>query len=184
MFSTGQLEMGYRDGIYLERVKKSNGLFGKLFFEHYPGSKGIPGRSLLYLIYRDQNCIGIIGANSPPSNYKIFRTFFLTDNDQGFMNNNVFRLIENEKNLGTQILRLFRKQVFSDHQQKFSKPLQGLVTFVEPPRSGAVYKADNWIYLGMTQGKRMRRGLSWEKEFTDGIPKHIFGYKFKLFDRP
>lgn len=174
----GQDEFGFHSGIYLERVKKSNSLFGKLFSEHYPGSLGIPGRSLLYLIFENQKAIGIISANSPPSNYKVFRQYFKTENDNSFMNNNVFRLLENRRNLGTQILALFRRQIQIDHMEKFNTKLIGLVTFVEPPRTGAVYKADNWEFLGITQGKRMRRGKSWEKEFADGTQKYIFGKRF------
>lgn len=161
------------------KVPKSDGLFGKLFFEHYPGSKGIPARSLCYLLYDNSICIGIIGVNSPPRNYGIFKRYFEGLDERHFVNNNVFRLINNEKNLGTQVLKLFRNTIRRDYEQKYRDKLLGIVTFVEPPRTGAMYKADNWDYLGETQGKRMKRDKeTWEKVFTEGVKKHIFGYKY------
>lgn len=170
----------HESGLHLELVPKSNGIFGHLFFSHYPKSKGIPGRSLCYNIYDYNDIIGIIGVNSPPANYKIFREFFKTQNDNCFMNNNVFRLIKNEKNLGTKILKLFRNRVRSDYKNKYNEDIKGIITFVELPRTGALYKADNWDYLGQTQGKRMRRDpQTWEKIFIDGEIKHIFGYKYR-----
>jgi len=164
----------------LIKVPKSDGLFGKLFFEHYPNSKGIPGRSLCYLIFKDYECVGIIGANSPPRAYKIFRRYFNNIDETSYVNNNVFRLIKNEKNLGTKVLKLFRNTVHEDYVRKYNQELIGIVTFVEYPRTGAVYKADNWEYLGETEGKRMRRDkITWEKIFEVGTKKLIFGYKYR-----
>ena len=57
----------------------------------------------------------------------------------------------------------------------------GLITFVEPPRTGALYKADNWIYIGETQGIEVkRRGDTWiKKSYMQGDKKYIYGYKYK-----
>jgi hypothetical protein len=179
LFSSGQGMLSFEQGLHLTRVPKSNGLFGQLFFSHYPGSKGIPGRSLCYLAYDGMELIGIIGVNSPPCNYKIFRKYFFCENDNCFVNNNVYRMIVQRKNLGTQILKLFRKTVKRDYEEKYGEKLLGIVTFVEPPRTGAIYKADNWDYLGLTQGKRMKRDKeTWQKVFSDGVEKHIYGYKY------
>ena len=167
------------NGVALLLVKKSDGLFGKLFFEHYPGSKGIPGRSFCFLAYFDGELVGIIGANSPPCNYKKFRAYFDIDNDKVFMNNNVFRLIKTQRNLGTQVLKAFRNTIKSLYYPKYGDEVMGLVTFVEPPRTGAMYKADNWDYLGMTKGIRMKRDSNtWEKCFYKDVKKHIFALKF------
>jgi hypothetical protein len=151
-----------------------------MFFEHYPGSKGIPGRSLCYLVSYHNKFIGIIGVNSPPRNYGIFNKFFGKGNEESFLNNNVFRIVETEKNLGTRILSIFRKRIKIDYEEKYKQKLIGIITFVEMPRTGAMYKADNWILLGETQGKRMKRDKdTWEKVFTEGQKKLIFGYKYK-----
>lgn len=174
--------------LYLKLVPKSNKLFVKWFVEHYPESKGIVGRQLNFLIYSYGNPIGIIGFSSPPLNYKKFNEFFglseaqkPSENAKLFLNNNVFRIIHTEKNLGTQILKLARKQVFEIYKQKYNQELLGLVTFVEPPRTGALYKADNWIFMGETQGIEVkRRGTSWiEKQYKKGSKKYIYGYKYK-----
>ena len=170
--------MVFDDGIQLIRVPKSDGTFGNLFFSHYPKSKGIVGRALCYLIYLDKELAGIIGCASPPKNYKIFQEFMKCD-EKFFVNNNVFRLIKHEKNLGTRVLKLFRNQIRGDYRDKFGDDLIGIVTFVEKPRTGALYKADNWTLLGETQGKRMRRNSeTWEKVFVDGEVKYIYGYKY------
>jgi len=169
--------------ITLKLVKKSHKLFVKWYIEHYPKSKGIPGRQCNYLIYNYENPVGIISGNSPPLNYKIFRNYFNIDNDKMFVNNNVFRIVNkpNDKNFGTKVLKIFRNAIYKDYYIKYQDELLGIVTFVEPPRTGAIYKADNWEYLGKTKGIEVRRrGDNWlEKSYHKGIPKHIFGYKYK-----
>ena len=171
------------EGLRLEVVKKSNNLFVKWYIEHYPQSKGIVGRQINYLIYNGHSPIGIISGASPPLNYKIFRNYFNIDNDLQFLNNNVYRIVEktDDKNLGTKILKIFRSQIFKDYYNKYKTNLLGLVTFVEPPRTGAIYKADNWECLGKTQGISVRRkGDNWfEKQYIKGEKKFIFGYKYK-----
>lgn len=176
-----------REPLSLVPVKKSHPLFVKWFLEHYPKSKGIVGRSLNFLIYRYGEPIGIIGFSSPPLGYRKFSEFFrinlsLKENANKILNNNVFRLVKSEPNLGTQILKLARKTVRKLYKEKYGDELIGLVTFVEPPRTGAVYKADNWTYLGMTQGVEVRRNTKeWYKKNYDlnGTKKHIFAYRFK-----
>lgn len=159
------------DGIFLKLVKKSNPLFSSLYLTHYPGSKGIVGRSLCYLIYYNHKFAGIISASSPPP-MKIFHNYFEMEkiNNNIFLNNNAYRLENHTKNLGTQVLRAFRKRIKEDYFIKYHEKLIGLITFVEPPRTGAVYKADNWTYLGETEGKKVtRRGKNWmDKQWTTG----------------
>lgn len=168
-------------GIVLEPVAKGNKIFSTLFLQHYPGSKGIMGRSINYLVRLNGKIAGIIGANSPPLNYKKFRAYFNTEDEKAFVNNNVFRLVINEKNLGTQVLRLFRNTLQRDYTTKYGDTLLGIVTFVEPPRTGAMYKADNWTALGETQGKspKKRDMERWEnKEWGEGTKKLIFAKRF------
>jgi hypothetical protein len=167
-------------GLNLKLVPKSDDLFGKLFHEHYPGSRGIVGRSINYLIENNGRVVGIIGGASPPKNYTVFRDYFNGIDEVSFFNNNVFRLTDHEKNLGTKVLKLFRNKIFIDYEKKYKSSLIGLVTFVEKPRTGAIYKADNWDFLGETKGVRMfRRGENWEKQFVKGEKKLIYGYKYK-----
>jgi hypothetical protein len=169
-----------QDSLVLIPVKKSHPLFVKWYIEHYPGSKGIPGRQLDYLIYLGHLPIGIIAFASPPRNYKLFRRYFGVDDDMNFLNNNVFRIVFSKRNLGTMVLSAVRAMLPSAYKEKYGSDLKGLITFVEPPRTGSLYKADNWEYLGLTQGIEVRRGgKDWQnKTYTKGVRKHIFGYKF------
>ena len=167
----------------LLRIPKSDKLFVKWYYEHYPQSKGIVGRSLNYKILFKGKPVGIISGASPPRNYKLFRAYFNTEDDLCFLNNNVFRIVEHtgDKNLGTKVLKLFRQALRIDYKDKYDTILHGIVTFVEPPRSGAIYKADNWENLGMTQGISVRRrGEDWfEKTYVEGTKKHIYAYRYK-----
>jgi len=172
----------FSEVLTLMPIKKSNDLFVKWYMEHYPNSKGIVGRSLNYLIYINNEPIGIIGGASPPLNYKLFRKYFDTDDEKKFINNNVFRIVnnKNKKNLGTQILKLYRNTIKKDYEKKYQDILLGIITFVEPPRTGAIYKADNWENLGFTQGISVsRRGENWyDKKYQQGTKKLIYGYKY------
>lgn len=175
--------------IELKLVKKSHKLFVKWFIEHYPKSKGIVGRQLNFLIYAYGKPIGIIGFASPPLNYLKFNEFFEFDkeaksseNAKLFLNNNVFRIVHTEQNLATQVLKIARNKVYQLYKEIYKTNLLGLVTFVEPPRTGSLYKADNWIYIGETQGIEVkRRGDNWlEKKYIKGDKKYIYGYKYKV----
>ncbi len=163
----------------LELVKKSSPVYANLFLTHYPKSKGVLGRQCHYLVWYKGEVAGIVGANSPPIHYKKFTEYFPGFTEDNWMNNNVYNLVKHDiKNLGTKTLKLFRQTVKKDYETKYNLPLVGLVTFVEPPRDGAIYKADNWDYLGMTQGVTCRRSgdhAKWlNKEWGKGNQKLIF----------
>jgi len=172
---------------YLLQVPKGNKIFATLYLTHYPQSKGIVGRTINYLIIWKNKVAGIIGANSAPYAVKPVDEFFgITKENRDdmllcIMNNEVFRLIVHEKNLATMVLKAFRYKLQRDHIKKYGHPLIGLITFVEPPRIGTIYKADNWVYLGMTKGYgTTRRGKRWfDRKWVKKKPKHIFAYKYK-----
>lgn len=172
----------FEAGLNLVAVPKGDRIFSNLYLRHYPESKGIVGRQCNYIIKFCGHIVGIIGANSPPLHYKVFDNYFGVGKEKNYLNNNVFRLTDHDKNLGTKVLRLFRKKIKRDYKQKYGDELRGLVTFVEPPRIGTVYKADNWTYLGETQGKKCTRrgdhGKWINKEWSTGTQKLIFAYKF------
>lgn len=174
-------ESFYKEELELEITTKGNKLFASLYLEHYPESKGILGRQLNYFVKRKGRIVGIIGVNSPPINYKKFRAYFEIDDEKLFVNNNVFRIVKAYKNQATKVLKMLRKRIIIDYPKRYGDKLIGIITFVEPPRTGAIYKADNWDYLGMTQGKKVvRRGSlgKWiNKEWSKGTKKHIFATK-------
>lgn len=171
----------------LVRVPKGDKVFASLYLSHYPESLGIVGRSSCYLIIYQQRLVGIIGANSPPYSVKPIDKFFgITKENRtellcSIMNNEVFRIIRPAKNLATMTLKTFRRQMKREYDEKYNEKLVGLLTFVEPPRTGAIYKADNWAFLGMTKGfGTTRRGKSWhDRKWVKRKPKLIFAYKYR-----
>src|SRR3990172_6689413 len=75
-------------------------------------------------------------------------------------------------NVGSRMLSLTERRVVSDWRTRFGHPLLLLETFVDPRRFyGGVYRAANWIELGLTQGdRRIRDGYSAEAS----APKRVF----------
>jgi ribosomal protein L27 len=75
-------------------------------------------------------------------------------------------------NVGSRVLSLLERRIGTDWQARFGHPLLLLETFVDPRRfHGGVYRAANWIELGLTQGyRRIRGGYSAEAE----APKRVF----------
>ena len=177
------LTLPFDDGLNLKRTTKGDKTFATLFLEHYPESKGIMGRQLNYFIKDCGEIIGIIGFNSPPIHYKIFDDYFGRDKEKNFLNNNVFRIIRNGRFFASEILALTLREIRDDYPKKYNDDLIGVVTFVEPPRKGTLYKADNWDFLGYTKGVRCyRRGSlgKWmNKEWKKGTVKLIYGKKFR-----
>lgn len=79
-------------------------------------------------------------------------------------NNSRFLILPgwNLPNIGSRVLSLTEKRIVGDWQTRFRHPLLLLETFVDPERFyGGVYRAANWIDLGLTQGyRRVRQGYS------------------------
>jgi hypothetical protein len=75
-------------------------------------------------------------------------------------------------NVGSRVLSLTERRVAVDWPTRFGHPLLLLETFVDPRRfHGGVYRAANWIDLGLTQGyRRVRKGYSAEAS----APKRVF----------
>ncbi len=78
-------------------------------------------------------------------------------------------------NVGSRVLSLTERRVVSDWQTRFGHPVLLLETFVDPRRfHGGVYRAANWMELGLTQGYRRTR---------EGYSAHADGSK-RVFVRP
>ena len=75
-------------------------------------------------------------------------------------------------NVGSRVLSLTERRVVRDWQARFGHPLLLLETFVDPRRfHGGVYRASNWLELGLTQGyRRTRDGYSADAD----APKRVF----------
>lgn len=89
-------------------------------------------------------------------------------------NNSRFLISPNwhRPNLGTRVLSLSERRIGADWRERFGHGVWLLETFVDPRRfSGGVYRAANWIELGLTKGyRRTRDGYSSEMD----APKRVF----------
>src|SRR5450631_186522 len=79
-------------------------------------------------------------------------------------NNSRFLILPgwNRPNIGSRVLSLTERQVAADWHARFGHRLLLLETFVDPQRfHGGVYRAANWMELGLTQGyRRTKQGYS------------------------
>lgn len=75
-------------------------------------------------------------------------------------------------NIGSRVLSLTERRVVADWQTRFGHRLLLLETFVDSMRfHGGVYRAANWMELGLTRGyRRTRKGYSAEAD----VPKRVF----------
>jgi hypothetical protein len=89
-------------------------------------------------------------------------------------NNSRFLILPgwNQPNIGSRVLSLTERRADADWQTRFGHPLLLLETFVDPQRfHGGVYRAANWMELGLTQGyRRIKGGYSGQAEG----PKRVF----------
>ena len=167
----------------LELVKRSNSDYQSIRNRHYVDNHGCIGRQLHYNIIEDSKIIGIIsGASAIWSSEYRDRYFNITNQNRKerinkIIDNVVFRLELNEKNLGTQILSLWRKIVKEDWEKKYNDNVIGFETFIfGENRFGSMYKADNWEHVGMTKGntKSHAHGAYNGTERIQTVQKMIF----------
>jgi len=186
-------------GIRLEEVFLT-GEERDLLLTHYAGSKSIIGRRLFYRIWYNGQHAGIVGVQSTATCLlKVARVLYRVDKvDRPIalrylnevVNNNVFRLLVNEANLASQVLKTFRKVVRADWQVKYGVRLRAIVsmTFGSGPKGGRVgrcYRADNWHYLGLTEGKK-KVLIHWDKtdakknvnKYVPTRQKHLFVFDY------
>ena len=75
-------------------------------------------------------------------------------------------------NVGSRVLSLLERRIAPDWQTRFGHPMLLLETFVDPRRfHGGVYRAANWMELGLPRGyRRTKAGYSNEVD----APKRVF----------
>lgn len=187
--------------IRLEKSSKGDEIVKYLMSIHYSKPKGFVGRQLVYKIYDDNLIMGVIVGGSATMHLPNRNEFF---GDKFYLNgivNNIFYHIMTEdelqaigvnsdtyikdKNLGTKTLKLFRNQVVTDWEEKYKDKVIGFETLIELPRSGSLYKADNWTYVGTTKGFTCKRVAGeqtenwtgkrvWNKNPDELKPKLVF----------
>jgi hypothetical protein len=161
----------------LELSNKGNSDVKYLMSIHYSQPKGFVGRQIIYKIYDDELFLGVVVGGSATLHLPNRNEFFGDNFDLNkIINNTFFHLLPHEdKNLGTKILKLWRKQVVIDWENKYyCKPI-GFESLIELPRSGSLYKADNWTYVGTTKGYTCKRTGGVKTENWTG--KRVWDYK-------
>jgi len=146
--------------IELKLTKQNDELARYYISNHYTKPRGFIGRNVTYLIVVNDCICGVIVGGSTSLHLLNRKNFFGDCDIQDIINNRLFRLENNLPNLGTQVLKIWRKQVCIDWNRKYNSNPIGFETLVKPPLTGAVYRADNWIFGGMTRG------------YTCKVPKH------------
>lgn len=168
--------------ISLVRCKRTCAEYQSIRDRHYIPNKGAVGQQLHYLVVLDGDVVGIISGGSAA--YAVGdrdRYFGITKSNRnialnGIIDNTVFRLEKNLPNLGTQVLGMWRKQVDTDWQIQYGVRPAGFETFIieEPHRKGSMYKADNWDFVGETQGSTKFHLHGIEKDFQRiDVPKKL-----------
>lgn len=152
--------------------------------EHYVENHGCIGQQVHFLIRHDSKIVGIISGASPAYATAARDTFFGIDKTNrhsilnGIVDNVVFRLVDAEPNLATQVLRLWRNIVPCYWYKKYGTVVYGFETFVveTETRKGALYLADNWTLAGTTTGKtKMREGIEYPADkWIDVGPKLVY----------
>jgi len=103
--------------------------------------------------------VGVFALGSAFSKPKIIQEFMKDYNIEfnELANNIVFCLANQQnRNAGTKLLSLVRKDAIKWWYERYNNYLKAFQTFILPPRVGAIYKADNWIEIGITTGKSQK----------------------------
>lgn len=163
--------------IILKSCKRTDQEYKEIRDRHYIPNNGAVGQQLHYLIkLRDggkYRTIGIISAGSAAYAVGSRDKYFGVTKDNrrvalnSIVDNTVFRLEERIPNLGTQVLSMWRKQVQKDWYRKYGVKVAGFETFIieNDQRKGAMYKADNWEYVGETAGNTKMHLHGIDKQF-------------------
>ena len=159
--------------VVLRRCDRTHPSYQEIRSRHYVPNNGAVGQQLHYLIYLEKQIVGIISGGSAAYAVGCRDTFFGINKDNrrialnGIIDNTVFRLENNLPNLGSQILAMWRKRVAEDWENRYGVKVCGFETFIveESYRKGAMYKADNWTFVGETQGSTKFHQHGIEKQF-------------------
>jgi hypothetical protein len=165
---TGREPFSFPD-LVLEFCSRTDPRYKEIRDRHYVENKGSIGQQIHFIVWYKKKIAGIISGGSSVWGTSGRDAFFGIDkaNRKQFLNsiinNTVFRLVNNEKNLATQVMALWRRIVPHVWFDIYAAIPVGFETFVveEDFRKGALYKADNWIYLGESAGSgKVHRGLN------------------------
>ena len=162
--------------LYLEFCVRTDRNYQDIRDRHYIPNAGACGQQIHFLIRYKNEIVGIIsGGSAVYATRKRDEFFQITHNTRentlnGIINNTVFRLEENESNLATRCLSMWRSIVSYLWESAYEVKVFGFETFVveEDFRKGTLYKADNWELVGETSGStKSHHGVG----LTGGVSK-------------
>lgn len=157
-------------------------------YHSYVRYKDSPTRNIRWLVYESEkgNLVGAIGLSSATIAVAVRDNYIGWDNKQRMKklchlaNNSRFCIIPDSnkyiKNIGSMTLRQLRIQGAKRWKEKYNDELVLIETFVDPIRKdnyngfdkriGSIYKSDNWMEIGQTQGNHIRKTplKLWAKE--------------------
>lgn len=114
-----------------------------------------PSRKLYWSIFEDGERIGVFGLGSAYDWPKDVAAY-MKAHDLSFNNvaNNIVYALHgsSDRNAGTRALALIRRDAVRWWKDSYGDDLRAFQTFIAPPRTGALYLADNWTRIGMTSG--------------------------------
>jgi hypothetical protein len=114
-----------------------------------------PSRKLYWLLYEDEALVGVFGLGSAFARPKPVAEY-MKANQLSFneVANNIVYCLNGckDRNARSRFLGLLRRDAVRWWHERYGDTLRGFQTFILPPRTGALYKADNWVQLGSTTG--------------------------------
>jgi len=114
-----------------------------------------PSRKMYWLLLEDARVVGVFGLGSAFARPKAIAAYMESNGIKfnELANNIVYCLAgHTDKNAGTKLLSIVRRDAEVWWRERYGDTLKAFQTFILPPRTGAVYKADNWTQLGSTTG--------------------------------
>jgi hypothetical protein len=142
---------------------EESGIWNAMMQAHHPLGRGpLCGAQIRYLIVSQRH--GVVGglAVSAAAWRVRARDEWLGWDDasrgaqlNGIVSNSRFLIVPTVrvKHLGSHVLGQLARQIKSDWQQRYGRAPWLMETYVEATRSGTVYRAANWIEVGMTAGR-------------------------------
>jgi hypothetical protein len=192
--------------LHLEFCKLTDPRYQESRNRHYVANKAVHGRQLHFLVWAN-NCLeGIISASSAVYATPLRDKFFgITRENRekvlgGIVSNVVFRLdnAKHDKNLGTRTLALWRRIVPLIWEDLYGSTVFGFETLIlqkgtvnsesksvdpdwlpipKKDSNGSMYRADNWYYLGLTEGNTKNHddvGLTEAFKRQNVEPKYVY----------
>jgi hypothetical protein len=149
---------------------------------HYLGCGVIPGEQQLYFARVGGEIVACIGWSAaalhcPLRDAHIGWDFARKRERLPYVANNQRFVIlpwVRVKGLASRVLGLTLRRLSRDWQKTYAHPIALAETFVDVERfEGTSYRAANWMYLGITNGRRRKRAHTYE---VQNAPKAVYVY--------